>query len=88
MSGTCQHLDQINQEATPTSPDQCPACVALGDEWVSLRMCCICGNVGCCDSSKNTHATGHFNETSHPVMKSHEPNQTWKWCYIEEISWD
>ena len=88
MADVCQHLDQINEEATPTSPDQCLSCVGMGDEWVHLRMCCICGNVGCCDSSKNKHATAHFNEISHPVMKSHQPGESWKWCYVEDLSWE
>jgi hypothetical protein len=51
-------------------------------------MCCICGNVGCCDSSKNKHATGHFNDGGHPIMKSHMPGETWKWCFVEEIGWE
>ena len=88
MADTCLHLDQINEGAVATSPDQCPACVALGDEWVSLRMCCICGSVGCCDSSKNKHATAHYNETGDPVIKVHEPGQNWKWCYVEELTWE
>jgi hypothetical protein len=56
MPDTCQHLDQIDLDATATSPDQCLTCTQMGDEWVNLRMCCICGNVGCCDSSKNKHS--------------------------------
>ena len=35
----------------------------MGDTWVHLRMCLICGHVGCCDSSKNKHATKHFHQT-------------------------
>ncbi len=51
-------------------------------------MCCICGNVGCCDSSKNKHATGHFNNVGHPIMKSHMPGEEWKWWFVEEIGWE
>lgn len=29
----------------------------MGDQWVQLRLCLKCGHVGCCDSSKNKHAT-------------------------------
>ncbi len=64
----CQHLDQI-QEVTP-SANGCEECLAIGDRWVHLRECLICGHVGCCDSSKNKHATKHFHTTNHPIVKS------------------
>jgi uncharacterized UBP type Zn finger protein len=48
-------------------------------------MCLVCGKVGCCDSSKNRHATKHFHSTKHPVMRSVEPGESWIWCYIDEI---
>ena len=35
----------------------------MGDTWVHLRLCLTCGHVGCCDSSKNKHATKHFHAT-------------------------
>ena len=40
-----------------------------------------CGHVGCCDSSKNKHATKHFHHTQHPIMKSLEAGENWGWCY-------
>jgi hypothetical protein len=30
------------------------------------------------------HATAHFHATSHPVIKSYEPGETWGWCYVDE----
>lgn len=78
----CSHLDSI-KEVTRQS-DGCAECVALGDSWVKLRMCLTCGNVGCCDSSKNKHATKHFHTTGHPIMQSAEEGEDWKWCYIDE----
>ena len=33
-----------------------------------LRLCLTCGHVGCCDSSKNKHATKHFHKTQHPCL--------------------
>tara|TARA_B110001454_G_C12654367_1_gene406763 strand:+ start:662 stop:841 length:180 start_codon:yes stop_codon:yes gene_type:complete len=59
----------------------------MGDEWVNLCMCCIYRNAGCYDSSKNKHATGHFNDVGLPNMKSHIPGEEWKWCFVEEIGW-
>jgi uncharacterized UBP type Zn finger protein len=47
-------------------------------------MCRICGHVGCCDSSKNKHATGHFHATQHPIIQSIEPGEDWMWCYVDE----
>lgn len=47
-------------------------------------MCLTCGHVGCCDSSKNKHATKHFKETGHPVMKSVTPGEEFTWCYVDQ----
>jgi uncharacterized UBP type Zn finger protein len=60
----------------------------LGDDWVHLRLCLSCGHVGCCDSSKNRHATRHFHASRHPVMKSFEPGEDWAWCYEDEVALD
>jgi uncharacterized UBP type Zn finger protein len=51
-------------------------------------MCLWCGHVGCCDSSKNKHATKHFHATKHAIMRSAEPGEDWKWCYVDEIMLD
>lgn len=78
----CSHLDQI-REVTP-SAQGCEDCLRIGDSWVHLRMCLICGHVGCCDNSKNKHATAHFNETGHPLIMSFEPDEDWMWCYVDK----
>jgi uncharacterized UBP type Zn finger protein len=44
-----------------------------------------CGHVGCCDDSPNKHATKHFNKTTHPIIKSFEPDEEWGWCYVDEM---
>ena len=82
----CTHRDEI-KEVAPGSAG-CAECLKKGDQWVQLRMCLKCGNVGCCDSSKNKHATAHFRATGHPVMRSIEPGENWKWCYIDRTSFD
>ncbi|CAN5774621.1 UBP-type zinc finger domain-containing protein [soil metagenome] len=78
----CEHFENVK----PMSPNSagCQACVALGDGRVHLRMCLVCGKVGCCDSSKNKHATAHFHASQHPVIQSFEPGETWGWCYVDE----
>jgi uncharacterized UBP type Zn finger protein len=86
LQPSCPHLGQI-QTATPNS-DGCEECLASGDSWVHLRMCMTCGHVGCCDSSKNRHATRHFHATRHPIMKSIQPGEEWGWCYIDQIQFD
>ena len=58
----------------------------MGDSWVHLRLCLSCGHVGCCDSSKNKHATKHFHRTKHPIIQSFEPGEDWRWCYVDEIT--
>ena len=57
----------------------------MGDEWVHLRLCLICGHVGCCDDSTNKHATAHFHSTQHPVIESLELDEDWCWCYVDKI---
>ena len=82
-NASCTHLDQA-QERAPESR-ACEECAKTGDQWVSLRMCLSCGKVGCCDSSKNKHATSHFHATGHPVMRTIEPGESWKWCYVDRV---
>ena len=82
MVAGCEHVAEI-RDVTP-SADGCEDCLPLGDEWVHLRLCMICGHVGCCDNSKNTHATKHWNATQHPIIQSHEPGEDWMWCYADE----
>src|SRR5208283_3548279 len=83
---TCHHLDQIHDVKPHTRG--CEECLKMGDSWVHLRMCLSCGHVGCCDSSKNKHATKHFHATKHPIMRSIEPGEGWMWCYIDELMFE
>ena len=83
MATECEHLDQI-QDVTPSSPG-CEECLAMGDTWVHLRMCLVCGHVGCCNSSKNKHATKHFEGSNHPLVESAQPGEDWRWCYIDQV---
>ncbi len=80
---TCIHLDQIH-EVSPRTPGGCEECLAIGDTWIHLRLCMVCGHVGCCDDSKNRHATRHFQAVGHPIVRSFEPGEDWGWCYIDE----
>lgn len=79
----CNHVDHI--KLTSTTTRVCEDCVKTGDGWVHLRLCLECGHVGCCDSSKNKHATRHFRHTEHPLMRSIEPGESWVWCYVDEV---
>lgn len=83
MARSCAHLNQI-KHVTPNAKG-CEECLAMGDRWVHLRLCLSCGHVGCCDSSKNKHATKHFHATSHPIVQSLEPGETWRWCYPDQL---
>ena len=79
----CTHLDQIRKVEPVT--EGCAECLKTGDAWLHLRMCLECGHVGCCDSSKNKHATEHFHQTHHPLMRSAEAGEAWGWCYVDEL---
>jgi uncharacterized UBP type Zn finger protein len=83
MAEICTHMDQI--KVKNTRKHSCEECVKMGDTWVHLRLCLVCGNVGCCDSSKNKHATKHFHQTTHPLIRSAEPGEDWGWCYVDEV---
>ena len=83
---SCEHLKEI-KTVTP-SADGCEDCLKIGDDWVHLRLCEICGHVGCCDSSKNKHATEHFHQTTHPIIKSFEPGEDWGYCYVDDLFYE
>ena len=78
----CSHLALV-QHIEPAA-HVCAECVARGDTWPALRMCMVCGYIGCCDKSKNKHTRKHFEATGHPLMRSIEPGEKWMWCYTDE----
>ena len=82
----CIHFAEIN-DVVP-SADGCEDCLRIGDEWVHLRLCLICGHVGCCDDSKNKHASQHYHDIGHPVIVSYEPEEGWLWCYQDQVGID
>jgi len=79
----CEHTDQIRDVVA--SAQGCEDCLKTGDWWVHLRECLICGYVGCCDQSPNRHATAHFHATEHPIIRSFEPGEDWRWCFVDEV---
>lgn len=83
MSDTCTHLSHVKNVKPHTRG--CEECLKMGDTWVHLRLCMECGHVGCCDSSKNKHATKHFHSTKHPIVRSIEPGESWMWCYVDAL---
>ena len=86
MAKPCEHLQNLTATdfPPPRTPGACEECLKEGTRWVELRECQACGHVGCCDSSPGKHATKHFHETGHPVMRSVMPGATWTWCYVDE----
>ena len=84
---TCTHTDRIT-EARPAEADKagavCPDCVAIGSDWVHLRICRSCGHVGCCDDSPNRHARAHWQASGHPIIASMEPREIWSYCFVDD----
>jgi hypothetical protein len=84
------------QAIEPTAPDPtaqeladayrggCPDCLAIGSQWVHLRMCLVCRHVGCCDNSPRRHARLHWQTTGHAEIVSLEPGETWRWSFATE----
>jgi CPA1 family monovalent cation:H+ antiporter len=87
-TGECEHLRAVCTADTPPprTPAGCEECLRDGGTWVSLRLCLGCGHVGCCDSSFSKHAAAHFRSSGHPVMRSFEPGEAWRWCFVDEIA--
>jgi CPA1 family monovalent cation:H+ antiporter len=85
LAGDCAHLRRAPAVAQARTPGACAECLRDGTPWVHLRLCLSCGHVGCCDSSIGRHATGHFRDSGHPVMRSVEPGEAWRWCYVDEL---
>jgi len=83
LLASCSHVNAIR--FTKTDKRVCEDCIKTGDSWVHLRLRLECGHVGCCDSSKNKHATKHFHHTQHPLVRSIEPGESWVWRYVDEI---
>lgn len=84
MAG-CTHLDTVRVGELPDPLLGCEECLKIGARWMHLRMCLTCGKVGCCDNSPNRHATAHFHEGGHPLIRSAEPGEDWAWCYVDEL---
>ncbi|RNI22134.1 Na+/H+ antiporter [Flexivirga caeni] len=81
----CEHLAEAPFTIDPRTPDGCEECLRDGTVWVHLRLCMTCGHVGCCDSSEGKHATEHYTHTGHPVMRSFEPGEGWRWCFVDDV---
>lgn len=84
----CLHLIELADAPVESTAAGCEACLRMGASWVHLRRCQSCGHVGCCDQSVNRHASAHFRTTHHPVVKSHEPGESWAWCYVDKAEYD
>jgi uncharacterized UBP type Zn finger protein len=79
----CRHLNLI-QDVEPRTPEGCEECLAMGDTWVHLRLCMSCGQVGCCDDSRNRHARAHAGSSGHPIVRSIEPGESWLYCFVDD----
>lgn len=83
MRHSCSHLSSV--KTANRNSRGCEECLKAGDTWVHLRLCRECGHVGCCDDSKNRHATKHFHATGHPIITSIEPGEDWSWCFVDRV---
>jgi CPA1 family monovalent cation:H+ antiporter len=82
----CPDIANLGAEPAPRTPDGCEECLAQGGRWVHLRLCLECGRVGCCDSSPGRHASKHAAAEGHPVIRSFEPGESWRWCFVHEVA--
>jgi uncharacterized UBP type Zn finger protein len=80
----CRHMMTVPVPEPAAGTDGCEECLAAGQSWVHLRKCLTCGHVGCCDASIGRHATRHAHTHRHPVVRSLEPGESWRYCYADE----
>lgn len=86
---SCPHTSTVDEpawsEPAADTTDGCADCLAAGERvWAHLRLCLTCGHVACCDSSPRRHAAAHQRATGHPVIRSYEPGENWRWCYVDQ----
>ncbi|GGX56253.1 UBP-type zinc finger domain-containing protein [Streptomyces minutiscleroticus] len=81
----CTHTDALPAVDPEPLSDTCRECQEAGTHPVQLRLCLECGHVGCCDSSPLQHATEHYKQTGHPVMRTFEPGEDWRWCFVDHV---
>ncbi|WP_073946552.1 UBP-type zinc finger domain-containing protein [Streptomyces kebangsaanensis] len=81
----CTHAGTLPRPEPAPASETCPECLADGTDPVQLRLCLTCGHVACCDSSPGQHATMHHKETGHPVMRTFEPGEDWRWCFVDHV---
>ena len=79
----CEHIKNVPVPEPKARTKGCEECLKIGQAWVHLRKCLVCGHVGCCDSSIGKHATKHYQKTGHEVVRSIEPGEDWRYCYVD-----
>lgn len=85
MATTCTHLDHVRITELPEAVAGCEDCLAIGGQWLHLRICLECGHVGCCDDSPGRHATAHAESSQHPIIRSIQPGERWSWCFPDQL---
>ncbi len=80
----CEHLGEIRDPAEPKG-DKCEQCEQAEQTWNELRACLTCGYVGCDDQSPGKHASQHWHDEGHPIVRSLAEGDTWAWCYEDEL---
>jgi hypothetical protein len=85
LSDPCEHVSQVKHRDVKRPAKGCEDCLKMGGQWVHLRECLTCGHVGCCDSSPNRHARAHAHAGGHPIVRSFEPGEDWRWCFVDEV---
>ena len=80
----CKHTQALPIPEPDAGTQGCEECLAIGQKWVHLRKCLECGHIGCCDLSIGKHATKHAKTTGHAVIRSFEPGEDWRYCYVDD----
>ena len=86
LEGDCEHLREVRPPVEPDTPGECATACARARPGCTCGCASVCGHIACCDSSPERHASAHYRETGHEVMRSAEPGENWRWCFVDQLT--
>ena len=79
----CPHVAELPRPEPAPLSETCPECLAIGSHPVQLRHLPGLRARGLLRLLAPPARHAHFKETGHPVMRSFEPGETWRWCFVD-----
>ena len=81
----CIHIEEVDEKISGNTKRMS----GMRKNWSVMGSPSTLSNVRTCWMLRffceYTWNYSHFNQTKHPVIKSYEPGEKWKWCYVDEV---